>query len=220
MKDASFQKLVILVNGLVPVALLGSDAWRHQLGANPYEFATRATGILTLLFLLLSLAVTPVRKAFGQPWLAKLRRMLGLFAFFYGFLHLLTYVWFTKQFQLRAITADVARRPFITVGMASFLILVPLAATSTNAMIKRLGGRRWSRLHRLAYLAAVGGAVHFTMLVKADTRLPLAFAGVVGVLLGYRVLNRFFPRFTERTPVRVAARTARGAGVKQHGPEL
>jgi sulfoxide reductase heme-binding subunit YedZ len=202
MQDARFQKRLILVNGLVPLALLGTDAWRHQLGANPHEFATRATGILTLLFLVLSLAVTPARKAFGQPWLAKFRRMLGLFGFFYGFLHLLTYVWFTKQFQVGAITADVARRPFITVGMASFLILVPLAATSTNAMIKRLGGRRWVRLHRLAYLAAAGGAVHFYMLVKADTRLPLAFAAVLAVLLAYRVLNRAFPRITERTPVR------------------
>jgi sulfoxide reductase heme-binding subunit YedZ len=209
MRDAPFQKLVILVNGLVPVTLLGLDAWRHQLGANPTQFATRATGVLTLLFLLLSLAVTPLRKAFGQPWLAKFRRMLGLFAFFYGALHLLTYVWFDKVFQVKAILADVGKRPFITVGMASFLLLVPLALTSTNAMIKRLGGKRWIRLHRLAYVAALGGAVHFYMLVKADTRLPLAFAGVLGVLLGYRILNKVWPGYTERKPLRAPGRPAR-----------
>lgn len=212
MGDIRFPKLLILVNGLVPLALLASDAWRGRLGANPYQFATRATGVLTLLFLLLSLAVTPARKALGQPWLVRLRRMLGLFAFGYGGLHLLTYVWFDKVFQVRAIAADVAKRPFITVGMASFLILVPLAVTSTDAMIRRLGGRRWSRLHRLAYLAAAGGAVHFYMLVKADVRQPLAFAGVLAALLGYRVLNRYFPRYTARAPVKVAARATRNSG--------
>jgi len=193
MKDTRFIKQLVLVNGLVPLAMLAADGWRHQLGANPHEFATRATGILTLLFLILSLAVTPLRKALGQPWLGQLRRTLGLFGFFYGALHLLTYVWFTKAFQVRAIAADVARRPFILVGMASFLLLVPLAATSTNRMIRLLGGRRWSRLHRLAYLAAAGGALHFYLLVKADTRLPLAFAGTLGVFLGYRLLNAWFP---------------------------
>jgi len=199
MQDTRFIKQLILVNGLVPLALLAADGYRHQLGANPHEFATRATGILTLMFLILSLAVTPLRKALGQPWLAQLRRMLGLFGFFYGVLHLLTYVWFDKVFQVRAIAADVARRPFIMVGMASFLLLVPLAATSTTGMIRRLGGRRWIRLHRLAYVAAAGGALHFYLLVKADTRLPLAFAAVLGAFLGYRALNRAFPRYTERS---------------------
>ena len=193
MRDVRFPKQLVLVNGLVPLAMLGYDAWRGQLGANPYEFATRATGVLTLLFLILSLAVTPLRKVTGLAWLAPMRRLLGLLGFAYGTLHLLTYVWFDKVFRAGALAADLGRRPFIMVGMASFLMLVPLAVTSTNAMIRRLGGRRWARLHRLAYLAAAGGALHFYMLVKADHRLPLAFAGVLAVLLGYRVADRLRP---------------------------
>jgi sulfoxide reductase heme-binding subunit YedZ len=212
MKDARFLKQLILVNGLVPLAMLAMDGYRHKLGANPHEFATRATGILTLLFLILSLAVTPARKVLGQPWLAQTRRTLGLFGFFYGVLHLLTYVWFDKAFRFGAIAADVGRRPFIMVGMASFLLLVPLAATSTNRMIRRLGGRRWNLLHRLAYVAAAGGAVHFYLLVKADTRLPLAFAGVLAAFLGYRVLNKALPRFTERAPARAAGKPGAAKG--------
>jgi sulfoxide reductase heme-binding subunit YedZ len=198
MNDTQFNKLLVLVNGLVPLALLTYDAYTHRLGANPQEFATRATGLLALVFLLLSLAVTPFRKALGQPWLARLRRMLGLFSFFYGTLHLLTYVWFSKAFQVEAILADIGKRPFITFGMASFLILVPLAITSNNRVIRWVGGKRWNQLHRLAYVAGIGGVVHFYMLVKADTRLPLLFAGVLGILLGYRILNRSFPHYTER----------------------
>ena len=200
MKDTRFIKQVVLVNALVPLAMLLLDGVRHKLGANPQEFTTRATGILTLMFLLLSLAVTPVRKLLGQSWLAPFRRTLGLLGFFYGVLHLFTYVWFDKAFQFRAILADVGRRPFIMVGMASFLLLLVLAATSPARMIKRLGGKRWNRLHRLAYVAAAGGVLHFYMLVKADTRLPLAFAGALGVFLAYRVLNRVLPQYTERKP--------------------
>jgi sulfoxide reductase heme-binding subunit YedZ len=200
MKDPQFHKLVVLVNGLVPLALLAYDAYHHKLGANPQEFATRATGVLTLLFLLLTLAVTPLRKMFGLTWLARVRRMLGLFSFFYATLHLLTYVWFDKAFHGQAILADVGKRPFITVGMASFLLLVPLALTSHNRVIRWLGGRRWNLLHRLTYVAALGGTLHFYMLVKADTSLPLLFAGGLFGLLGYRFLNRWFPRYTERPP--------------------
>ena len=202
MKDIRFLKQLILVNGLVPLALLMLDGYRHNLGANPHEYVTRATGILTLLFLILSLAVTPLRKVLGQPWLAQSRRILGLFGFFYGTLHLLTYLWFDKAFRLQAIFKDIGQRPFIMVGMASFLVLVPLAVTSTNKMIRRLGGRRWNLLHRLAYVAAAGGALHFYLLVKADTRLPWAFAGALGVFLAYRVLNHFLPHYTEQKPAR------------------
>jgi sulfoxide reductase heme-binding subunit YedZ len=205
MKDATFHKGLILVNGLVPLALLALDGARHQLGANPAEFILRTTGILALVFLVLSLAVTPLRKAFGQSWLARVRRLLGLFSFFYALLHLLAYVWFDKSLQLPAILADLAKRPFITVGMGTFAILLPLALTSNNRVIRWMGGSRWNRLHKLAYVAGLGGVAHYFMLVKADARIPLGFGAVLLVLLAYRVLNRWFPRWTEwpsRTPGR------------------
>jgi len=185
--DVKFARFLVFVNSLVPVALLLWDGYHHRLGANPPEFATRATGVLALIFILLTLAVTPLRKLTGANWLAKLRRMLGLFAFFYACLHLLAYSWFDKLFSATEIVRDVAARPFITVGMASFLLLIPLAVTSTTGMIRRLGGRRWARLHKLTYVAAVGGVLHYWMLVKADTRVPLAFAAALGLLLGYRL---------------------------------
>jgi len=186
MKDIKFYKLAVFVNGLVPLALVGWDWLRGQLGANPLDFVTRTTGTLTLVFLVLTLAVTPLRKWTGAQWLVRLRRMLGLYAFFYGALHLLCYVWFDKWFALGAVAEDVARRRFILVGFLAFLSMVPLAVTSTDAMIKRLGGKRWQKLHRLTYLAAAAGVFHYYLLVKSDVRKPLAFAAVVAVLLGYR----------------------------------
>src|SRR5688572_31891527 len=159
MKDIRFYKLVVFVNALVPLALLGWD-WRGgRLGANPLDFVTRTTGTLTLVFLVLTLAVTPLRKWTGAQWLVRLRRMLGLYAFFYGALHLTAYVWFDKSFDAASIAQDVAPRWFILVGFLAFASLVPLAATSTDRMIKRLGGRRWQILHRLTYLAAAAGVV-------------------------------------------------------------
>ncbi|HZG53713.1 MAG TPA: protein-methionine-sulfoxide reductase heme-binding subunit MsrQ [Pyrinomonadaceae bacterium] len=187
--DIKFTRFVLFANGLVPAALLAWDAYHGKLGANPIEFATRATGVLALLFLLVTLAVTPLRKLTGAHWLVKLRRQVGLYAFFYGCLHLLTYVWFDKFFGAREIAEDVWARPFITIGMASFLLLVPLAATSTTGMIKRLGGKRWAKLHKLTYVAAVGGVVHFYMGVKADTTIPILFAAALAALLGYRWLR-------------------------------
>jgi sulfoxide reductase heme-binding subunit YedZ len=206
MRDTRFARFVVFVNGLVPLALLGWDAYHHRLGANPTEFATRTTGVLALIFLLLSLAVTPLRKWLGLPWMVKFRRMLGLYGFFYAALHLLTYVWFDKVFNVKMVVEDVVKRPFITVGMASFLFLVPLAVTSTQKMIKRLGGKRWNRLHRLSYVAAAGGVIHYYMLVKADTREPLAFGLVLALLLAYRLLNKLVPAWTERTPARALKR--------------
>lgn len=151
---------------------------------------TRTTGMLTLIFLMISLAVTPVRKVTGANWVVKFRRMLGLYAFFYGTLHLLTYVWFDRFFNLRSIVGDVTQRPFIAIGTAGFFLMTPLAITSTNKMVKRIGGKRWGKLHRLVYLAGVAGVVHFWMLVKSDTRLPLTFGFILFLLLGYRVLVR------------------------------
>jgi len=138
---------------------------------------------------LITLAVTPLRKRFGWNSLIKFRRMLGLYAFFYGFLHLITYSIFDKSFSPSAIANDVWERPFIAVGMLAFFLLVPLAATSTNGMIKRLGGKNWSRLHKATYVAAILGVIHFWMIVKSDIFYPLLFALVLAYLLGYR----FYP---------------------------
>lgn len=186
-EDARFIKAVVFVNSLVPLALLGWDAAHGNLGANPLEYVTRTTGMLTLVFLLLSLAVTPLRKMTGWNWLGMHRRVLGLYAFFYGALHFLAYIWFDRLFNFKSVLGDVLQRRFIAVGFASFLIMIPLAVTSTNRMLKRLGGRRWNRLHKMVYLAGVLGALHYWMLVKSDTRLPLTFAFALALLLGYRI---------------------------------
>ena len=189
----SFPKFVVFINSLIPLALLLWDLYRKQVGPNPLEFATRTTGMLTLVFLSLTVAITPLRRIFGINSLVKFRRMLGLFAFFYGSLHLLTYIWFDRLFNFVSVAADVAQRPFILVGMTAFLLMVPLAITSTNTMVKRIGGKRWAKLHRLVYLAAIAGVVHFWMLVKSDVRLPLTFAFIILFLLGYRLLVKYFP---------------------------
>lgn len=189
----TFPKLIVFVNSLIPLVLLLWDLYRKRVGPNPLEFATHTTGMLTLIFLCLALAVTPLRKIFGINSLVKYRRMIGLFAFFYGSLHLLTYVWFDRQFKLLSTVEDVARRPFILVGMTAFVLMVPLAITSTNRMVKRLGGKRWAQLHRLVYGAAIAGVIHFWMLVKSDTSLPLTFAFIVLFLLGYRLLEKYSP---------------------------
>lgn len=184
-----FLQRLVLINGLLPLVLCGWDGAAGRLGANPLEFILRLTGMLSLVFLTLTLTVTPIVAWFGPAWLVKLRRTLGLFAFFYAGLHLLAYVWFDKVFDLAAVGADVVRRPFILFGMLGFLAMVPPAVTSANRMVKRLGARRWKRLHRLTYVAAVAGVVHFYLFVKADTTLPTAFAAVVGFLLVYRWLR-------------------------------
>ena len=194
MPDLKLYKLLLFVNALVPLALLGWDWRRGQLGANPLDFITRTTGTLTLLFLLLTLAVTPLRKLTGLQWLVRLRRMLGLYAFFYGALHFLTYVWFDKSFALGDITVDVGRRPFIAVGMLAFFSMAPLAVTSTDRMIKRLGGKRWQKLHRLTYVAAAAGVVHYYLLVKSDTTKPFVFAALLLLLLGYRLYVSYAKR--------------------------
>lgn len=199
MKDTRFTKLVLLINGLVPLALLLWDVWRQQVGANPLEFVTRTTGMLTLVFLLITLAVSPLRRITGLNWLIKFRRMLGIFAFFYGSLHLLTYIAFDRFFRFSTIPADVAGRRFIAVGVAAFILMVPLAITSTDAMIKRLGGKRWANLHRVVYVAAILGVLHFYMLVKSDVRRPLTFAFLLAVLLGFRIFAKYHQNRTQLT---------------------
>ncbi|HEY8561068.1 MAG TPA: protein-methionine-sulfoxide reductase heme-binding subunit MsrQ [Pyrinomonadaceae bacterium] len=189
MSDIKFNKFLLFTNALVPLALLGWDAARGNLGANPVEFFLRTTGVLALIFLLITLAVTPLRKYFGWHNLVKFRRMLGLFAFFYASLHLVTYSAFDKSFNFPAIAADVWQRPFIAAGMLAFFLLVPLAVTSTNGMIKRLGGKNWGRLHKLTYVVAILGVVHFWMIVKSDLFYPALFGIALAVLLFYRIYN-------------------------------
>ena len=191
--NVRFFKLVVFVNALLPLVLVLLDLYRRQVGPNPLDFVTKTTGMLTLIFLSLTVAVTPLRKIFGINLLVKVRRMLGLFAFFYGSLHLLTYISFDRVFNLLSVGQDVVKRPFILAGMTSFLLMLPLAITSTNKMVKRLGGKRWAQLHRLVYFAAIAGVIHFWMLVKSDTRLPLTFGFIVLFLLGYRLFAKYAP---------------------------
>jgi sulfoxide reductase heme-binding subunit YedZ len=181
-------KAVLLVACLIPLLRLGWLALHHGLGANPIEYITRSTGWWVLSFLLLTLLVTPLRRLSGWNWLLRLRRMLGLYAFFYASLHFSIYIWLDQFFDWQGIVKDIGKRPFITVGFAAFLCLIPLAATSTNAMVRKLGSKRWQALHRLIYAIAILGVVHFWWLVKKDIREPLIFGAVLAILLGARLL--------------------------------
>jgi sulfoxide reductase heme-binding subunit YedZ len=187
MQDVRFYKVVIWLNAAVPLGFMAYDAANGRLGANPLEFFLRSTGVLTLSFLLISLLVTPLRKLFGWNGLIKYRRLLGLIAFFYGCIHLVTYSIFDKSFDLPLIAADIIQRPFIAIGLSAFLILVPLAITSTNGWVKRLGGKRWAKLHRLVYLGAILGVIHFWMIVKSDIFYPAVFGLALFVLFLVRV---------------------------------
>ncbi len=186
-------KVVLFPACLVPLARLGWKAYSGNLGANPIEAITHSTGDWTLIFLLVTLAITPLRKLTGQLWLIRFRRMLGLFAFFYVGLHFLTYIWLDKFFDVHEMLADVAKRRFITAGFTGFVLLIPLAITSTSGWIRRLGGRRWNLLHRLIYASASAGVIHYVWLVKADLRKPLEYAFVLALLLGYRLVAWLAP---------------------------
>jgi len=175
---------------LACLAPLGSLVWRGLhggLGANPIETITHGTGDDTLTFLLITLSITPLRRLTRQYWLINFRRMLGLFAFFYGTLHLMTYVWLDKFFDVHEMLADIAKRKFITAGMTAFALMIPLALTSTKWSIRKLGGKRWQLLHRLIYFSAAAGVIHYIWLVKADLRKPLEYGFVLAVLLLYRI---------------------------------
>jgi DMSO/TMAO reductase YedYZ heme-binding membrane subunit len=184
-----FVKRVILVNALVPAVLIGSDAVGGRLGANPVEFVLRGTGIMALLFLALSLTVTPARKLLGAAWLTKLRRTLGLLSFGYATVHVSLYLALEQGFDLLAVARDVVTRPFITLGALAFGFMVPLAWTSTNAAIRRLG-KRWGELHKRVYVVAVLAVLHYWLEVKADTTKPIVFAAIFGLLLFYRFVMR------------------------------
>jgi ferredoxin-NADP reductase/DMSO/TMAO reductase YedYZ heme-binding membrane subunit len=191
LKVDRFTKTVVLLNGSVPVALLGWDALHGRLGANPVNFAIRTTGILSLIFLVLSLTVTPASRITGYGWLGQFRRMLGLYAFFHAVLHFLLFFGFDRAANVRDTASEIVKRPYLLVGMVGLILMVPLAVTSTSGMIKWLGPARWKALHRLAYIAATAGALHFYMLVKADTRRPIGFAAALGVLFLYRLVAHY-----------------------------
>lgn len=180
-------KPAVFVTALLPFVWLAWRTLADDLGTNPIETLNRYTGDWTLRFLLITLVVTPLRKLTGWHWLMRLRRLLGLFAFFYASLHFLSWVWIDQYFDLDAIVADIIKRPFITLGFACFVLLIPLAATSTNAMVRSLGGRRWQRLHRLVYFIAAGGVLHYLWLVKSDIREPILYGLILMALLGYRL---------------------------------
>jgi len=182
--------LLIFAASLVPLLLVGADALRGRLGANPIEAILNRFGYWTLVFVLLALVPTPLQRLSGWTWIAPHRRMIGLFAFFYACLHVATYVGIDQFFDWRAIVADVVKRKFITIGMLAFALLVPLALTSTDGSVRRLGYARWKRLHRLVYAAAVCGVVHFIWRVKADLREPLLFAAALAALLAVRLIGR------------------------------
>lgn len=183
-------RIAVFVLALAPLARLVSGVPLDWLGANPIEFITRSTGTWTLVFIMLTLAVTPLRTLTGWNWVIRLRRMLGLFAFFYGVLHLLTYIWLDQFFDLEAILRDIVKRPFITLGFAAFVLMIPLAATSTNAMVRRLGGKRWVKLHRAIYALAILAVLHYWWLVKRDLTEPIIYAAVLALLLGFRLVGR------------------------------
>ena len=194
-------KIAIFLAALVPLARLGWKALHGGLGANPIEFITHSTGDWTLILVLTTLSITPLRRLTRQYWLIGIRRMVGLFAFFYGTLHFLTYIWLDKFFDVHEMFKDIAKRPFITVGFSAFALLIPLALTSTTASIRRLGGRNWQRLHRLIYLTAILGVVHYLWLVKADRRKPLEYGAVLAILLLYRVVAWGLQRRKEPAPI-------------------
>jgi sulfoxide reductase heme-binding subunit YedZ len=187
---------------LVPAALLVWNGLHANLGVNPIETITHTTGDWTLRLLVTTLAITPARRLLSWNALIRFRRMVGLFAFFYATLHLLTYLWLDQFFSWSSIVKDIAKRPFITVGFTAFVILVPLAATSTTGMIRRLGGRAWRRLHQLVYVAAIAGVCHYWWLVKADIRRPMRYAAVVAILLAYRAVPLVVARVRRRPPLR------------------
>jgi sulfoxide reductase heme-binding subunit YedZ len=188
MLKSRWLKSLVFLTCLAPLGYLAWRVWNQDLTANPVEYITHFTGNWTLRLLLITLAVTPLRKLIGRPELIRFRRMLGLYAFFYGSLHLLTYVVVDHFFDFHAMLADVAKRRFITAGFSGYVAMTSLAATSTAGWIRRLGGRRWQRLHRLVYFAVITGVVHYYWLVKSDVRLPVFYGVLAAILLGYRVI--------------------------------
>ena len=187
-------KVAVFLVCLLPLGALVWRGFHHRLGANPVEFIQLTTGEWTLRFLVITLCVTPFRKLLNLPDLVRFRRMLGLFAFSYLAIHFLTYLVLDQSFDFAAISKDIAKRPFITVGFLGFLLLLPMAITSTAGWIRRLGGKRWRMIHRGIYLAAICGVVHYYWKVKSDVRMPLFYGALVAILLLWRLGDWFFKR--------------------------
>jgi sulfoxide reductase heme-binding subunit YedZ len=203
--SSKWTKAAVFVLCLGPLTSLGWDALHGNLTANPIEYITHATGDWTLRFIVITLAITPLRKILGLPELVRLRRMLGLFAFFYGCLHFTTYIWLDKFFDLHDMWKDIAKRPFITVGFLAFVLMIPLAFTSTTGMIRRLGGKNWQRLHRLVYITAIAGVIHYYWLVKSAVIRPLTYGAIIAVLLVWRLVDKFWPRSSPKSVPSVAS---------------
>jgi len=197
---SKWTKVAVFVSCLVPLGILLREGFTGGLGANPVEFIEHATGDWTIRFLAITLAITPVRKMLNLPLLVRYRRMLGLFAFFYVCLHFSTYLIFDQMLSLSGMWQDVMKRRYITLGFLGFVLLAPLAVTSTAGWIRRLGGRRWRRLHQAIYVSAVAGVIHYYWLVKSDIRQPLLYAGIIGGLLGWRLLVWLGERRREPAP--------------------
>ena len=190
----AYVKAAVFLLALSPLLNLGYAAFMDMLGANPIEKITRTTGYWTLTFLLITLTATPLKRLTGWNWLTRLRRMLGLFAFFYGSLHFLTYLVLDQFFDFDAIFQDIRKRPYITIGFPSFVLMIPMAVTSSDTMIRRLGGKHWRILHRLVYLCATGGVIHYWWLVKKDLTNPIIFAVLLSLLFGIRLISWYFSR--------------------------
>lgn len=199
-RQIAMAKIVLFTLSLLPFARLVVFAFTDQLGANPIEFITRNTGDWTLYFLCLTLSVTPLRRITGVHWLIRLRRMLGLFTFFYAALHFMTFLWFDHFFDIDEMLRDVVKRPFITVGFSAFVLLIPLALTSTNGMVKRLGGKRWQQLHYLVYVIAPLGILHFWWMKagKNDFAEPTLLGAIVALLLLPRLYWRVVQPWMQR----------------------
>lgn len=193
-------KAATFVACLVPLGHLVWQGVRNRLGANPVEFITHSTGWWALALILITLSVTPVRRLAGLPWLLRLRRTLGLFAFFYASLHFLTYIWLDQFFDWTDIVKDIGKRPFIMLGFSAFVLLIPLAITSTDAMVRRLRAKRWQRLHRLVYVSSALGVAHFWWLVKKDITEPFIFAALLASLFIIRLLYLLRQQRRSSTP--------------------
>ena len=202
---SKWTKVLVFLICLVPLGVLIREAFTGGLGSNPTQFLEHATGDWTLRFVAITLAVTPLRKILRQPQLIRFRRMLGLFAFFYGCCHFSVYLTFDQVFDLHGIWADVLKRRYITVGFTGFVLMIPLALTSTAGWIRKMGGRRWAMLHRAIYLTAIAGVIHFLWLVKSDIHLPLEYAAVMAILLGWRVYDHY-SKAPRRVPASIPAR--------------